>query len=490
MPITLSQVHTNNSPHALSIKHWKIENQQNWGIFCARGDIGEQLYQVLTGSCELESGSCELESGSCESTTNQIAYVSLSQQQALLEQEIADDDTDFMDKFDNGSTVSELLMASDQPASDIGILVERLDLKHLLDRGFRLLSTGETRRLMLARALLEKPKLLILDEPYTGLDQAHRKALAHFLQDLSRKVQLLILVSRENELPKWIEHIALFEHGKLTQTLSRKEWESHPIIAQINAQSEAQSEQVLDLYNKHQHKVTFSEPLVELVNGKVEYTDQKIFSGVNWQIKHHQHWQVRGPNGCGKSTLLGLIFGDHPQCYSNDIRLFDMKRGNGETVWDIKKHIGMVSSALHLQYRVSCKAIEVVLSGFYDSIGLYESPSKNQIETAREWLAIFQMSDIANQPFKELEYGQQRLLLIARALIKQPALLILDEPYQGLDFLGRRLVVNSLELIAKHRLSQLLFVSHYEEDAIDSIQNFVDFVPSEDGESYVVQITQ
>ena len=112
------------------------------------------------------------------------------------------------------------------------------------------------------------------------------------------------------------------------------------------------------------------------------------------------------------------------------------------------------------------------------------------METAKVWLAIFQMSDMANQSFKELEYGQQRLLLIARALIKQPALLILDEPYQGLDFLGRRLVVNSLELIAKHRLSQLLFVSHYEEDAIDSIQNFVDFVPSEDGESYVVQITQ
>ncbi|MBD1558948.1 molybdate ABC transporter ATP-binding protein ModF [Vibrio sp. S9_S30] len=483
MPIIFTDVVTQPHSHPLSIPNWTIQENQNWGIFCAKGDIGEQLHQVLTRSIELKSGHCD-------APLLKIAYVSLSQQQALLEQELADDDTDFMDKFDNGSTVHELLSVSGQPEKDIALLVEQLDLDHLLDRGFRLLSTGETRRLMLARALLEQPDLLILDEPYTGLDKAHREALAHFLNRLSQKVQLVILVSRENELPEWIEHIALFENGKLTQTLSREEWLTHPIIAQINAQTEAQSTKVLDLYSKYQHQVTFSDPLVELVNGKVEYTDQKIFSGVNWQIRHHQHWQVRGPNGCGKSTLLGLIFGDHPQCYSNDIRLFDMKRGNGETVWDIKKHIGMVSSALHLQYRVSCKAIEVVLSGFYDSIGLYESPSKQQIETAKEWLAIFQMSDMANQPFKTLEYGQQRLLLIARALIKRPALLILDEPYQGLDFLGRRLVVNSLELIAKHQLSQLLFVSHYEEDAIESIHHFVDFVPCEDGEGYVVEITQ
>ncbi|CCN47171.1 putative molybdenum transport ATP-binding protein ModF [Vibrio nigripulchritudo MADA3029] len=482
MPIVFTDVVTQTRSHPLSISNWTIQENQNWGIFCAKGDIGEQLYHVLSQSIELKSGQCK-------ATDLRIAYVSLSQQQALLEQELADDDTDFMDRFDNGSTVRELLLTDENNQEDVEKLIQQLDLEHLLDRGFRLLSTGETRRLMLARAVLEKPDLLILDEPYTGLDIAHRTALAPFLEALSAQMQLLILVSRENELPEWIEHIALFDNGKLTQTLTKSEWRQHPIINQINAQTQKQSEQVLALYNKYQHQTEFSDPLVELTDGKVEYTDQKIFSGVNWQIRHHQHWQIRGPNGCGKSTLLGLIFGDHPQCYSNDIRLFDMKRGNGETVWDIKKHIGMVSSALHLQYRVSCKAIEVVLSGFYDSIGLYEAPSKTQVQMAQEWLAIFHMSDIANHPFRELEYGQQRLLLIARALIKRPALLILDEPYQGLDFLGRRLVMNSLELIAKHNLSQLLFVSHYEEDAIESIHHFVDFVPSEDGESYVVKIT-
>ncbi|ABU73354.1 molybdenum ABC transporter ATP-binding protein [Vibrio campbellii ATCC BAA-1116] len=184
---------------------------------------------------------------------------------------------------------------------------------------------------------------------------------------------------------------------------------------------------------------------------------------------------MKGPNGCGKSTLLGLIFGDHPQCYSNDIHIFGKKRGSGETIWEIKQHIGMVSSALHLQYRVNCSALEVILSGFYDSIGLYSRPSKKETNVAKEWLAILHMAQHEKTSFKPLEYGQQRLLLIARAIVKQPTLLILDEPYQGLDYLGRVLVKNTLELIAKENLSQLLYVSHYQEDGLDSIQNYLEF---------------
>ncbi|MEF1290729.1 ATP-binding cassette domain-containing protein, partial [Vibrio sp. M260118] len=150
--------------------------------------------------------------------------------------------------------------------------------------------------------------------------------------------------------------------------------------------------------------------------------------------------------------------------------------------------IGMVSSALHLQYRVSCKAIEVILSGFYDSIGLYQQPSKKEIQVAREWLEILHMSDLANTSFRQLEYGQQRLLLIARAIVKQPALLILDEPYQGLDYLGRRLVKNTLELIAQENLSQLLYVSHYQKDKLESIRNEVEFIYDESANCYKPQV--
>jgi molybdate transport system ATP-binding protein len=149
----------------------------------------------------------------------------------------------------------------------------------------------------------------------------------------------------------------------------------------------------------------------------------------------------------------------------------------------------MVSSALHLQYRVSCSALEVILSGFYDSIGLYQQPSKKEQLVAREWLQMLHMDGLANTSFKQLDYSQQRLLLIARALVKQPALLILDEPYQGLDYLGRRLVKNTLELIAREHLSQLLYVSHYEGDSLDSIKNALEFVFDDSAQCYKAQVT-
>jgi molybdate transport system ATP-binding protein len=245
---------------------------------------------------------------------------------------------------------------------------------------------------------------------------------------------------------------------------------------------------MMELINRYQHSHHFENPVFEIQNGRVEYTERTIFTDLNWRIENGQHWQIKGPNGCGKSTLLGLIFGDHPQCYSNDIHIFGKKRGSGESIWEIKQHIGMVSSALHLQYRVSCKAIDVILSGFYDSIGLYQQPSKKEIIVAREWLEILHMSEHANTSFRQLEYGQQRLLLIARAIVKQPAILILDEPYQGLDYLGRRLVKNTLELIAKENLSQLLYVSHYQKDKLHSIKNEVEFIYNDDVQCYKPQV--
>ncbi|UTZ39565.1 ATP-binding cassette domain-containing protein [Vibrio campbellii] len=436
MPILFHQLTAKENTSTLSINDWQIETGESWGIFSSEGDIGSMLGDLLCGEIKPESGELNIDG-------YRIAQVSLSEQQRLLELEIEKDDTDFLDRIDQGSTVYRLIYEACKDEALTQALIEDLDLSHLAESGFRVLSTGETRRVMLARALAVKPDLVLLDNPFTGLDVAHRASLATYLQTFSQSVQMLITFSRESDMPDWIERIALFNGGKLDSTMDRQSWDQHPIF--------------------------------ELKNGKVEYTEKTIFTDLNWRIGKGQHWQVKGPNGCGKSTLLGLIFGDHPQCYSNDIHIFGKKRGSGETIWEIKQHIGMVSSALHLQYRVNCSALEVILSGFYDSIGLYSQPSKKEINIAKEWLTILHMAQNENTSFKQLEYGQQRLLLIARAIVKQPTLLILDEPYQGLDYLGRVLVKNTLELIAKENLSQLLYVSHYQEDGLDSIQNYLEF---------------
>lgn len=468
MPIQFHQLTANANTSSLSINDWRIETGESWGIFSSERDIGSMLGDLLCG--EIKPGSGELNIDGYR-----IAQVSLSEQQRLLELEIEKDDTDFLDRIDQGSSASRLIYEACKDEALTQALIEDLDLLHIAESGFRVLSTGETRRVMLARALAVKPDLVLLDNPFTGLDVAHRASLATYLQTLSQSVQMLITFSRESDMPDWIERIALFNGGKLDSTMDRQSWDQHPIIAQIKAQSEKQSEEMMALIRQHQHSTHFDNPIFELENGKVEYTEKTIFTDLNWRIDKGQHWQVKGPNGCGKSTLLGLIFGDHPQCYSNDIHIFGKKRGSGETIWEIKQHIGMVSSALHLQYRVNCSALEVILSGFYDSIGLYSQPSKKEINIAKEWLTILHMAQHEKTSFKQLEYGQQRLLLIARAIVKQPTLLILDEPYQGLDYLGRVLVKNTLELIAKENLSQLLYVSHYQEDGLDSIQNYLEF---------------
>ncbi|WP_375751363.1 molybdate ABC transporter ATP-binding protein ModF [Vibrio sp. HN007] len=477
MEIVFNQLIAKAPTYQLQVEEWKIEEKQSWGIFSTDGDIGSLLGDLLCESYPVEAGSFSV-------TSDKMAQVSLVEQQRLLEAEIAKDDTDFLDRIDTGSTVLSLVSEQCNDESLVLSLIEELDLSHLKDSGFRVLSTGETRRVMLARALATNPELVVLDEPFAGLDIKHRKSLAEYLKKLSQEIQMVVIVSREEDMPEWITNIALFSRGRLEEQMDKSDWDSHPIISQLKKQSQEQSEQIMSLVRRHRHQAKFDNPVFQLTEGRVAYTDKVIFSGIDWRIDNGQHWQVKGPNGCGKSTLLGMIFGDHPQCYSNNIQIFGKQRGSGETIWEIKKHIGMVSSSLHLQYRVNCNALDVILSGFYDSIGLYQKPSKQETEVAKEWLDILHMSHFKNTPFKQLEYGQQRLLLIARAIVKQPTLLILDEPYQGLDFLGRRLVKNTLEMIATENLSQLLYVSHYEDDALESIKNHLEFVTENNYDGY------
>lgn len=199
-----------------------------------------------------------------------------------------------------------------------------------------------------------------------------------------------------------------------------------------------------------------------------------------------QHWQIVGPNGAGKSTLFSLVTGDHPQGYSNDLTLFGRRRGSGETIWDIKRHIGYVSSSLHWDYRASASPRSVILSGFFDSIGVYPSPSERQQPLTRQWLRLLGLESQADAAFHGLSWGQQRLTLIARALVKHPALLIPDEPLQSLDPLNRQRVRRWVDVLIGQGSTQLLFVSHHAEDAPECITHRLTFVP--DGERYRYQL--
>ena len=227
------------------------------------------------------------------------------------------------------------------------------------------------------------------------------------------------------------------------------------------------------------------------IHFRVEFysNERPILNNLSWQVNPGEHWQIVGPNGAGKSTLLSLITGDHPQGYSNDLTLFGRRRGSGETIWDIKKHIGYVSSSLHLDYRVSTTVRNVILSGYFDSIGIYQAVSDRQQKLVQQWLDILGIDKrTADAPFHSLSWGQQRLALIVRALVKHPTLLILDEPLQGLDPLNRQLIRRFVDVLISEGETQLLFVSHHAEDAPACITHRLEFVP--DGDFYRYALTK
>ena len=226
-----------------------------------------------------------------------------------------------------------------------------------------------------------------------------------------------------------------------------------------------------------------SQPLLKVTDLAKSFSGVWALSSAQLTVGAGEIHALLGENGAGKSTLLSLITGDHPQGYSNDLTLFGRRRGSGETIWDIKKHIGYVSSSLHLDYRVSTTVRNVILSGFFDSIGIYQAVSDKQHKLAQQWLDILGMDNrVADAPFHSLSWGQQRLALIVRALVKHPTLLILDEPLQGLDPLNRQLIRRFVDVLISEGETQLLFVSHHAEDAPSCITHRLEFVP--DGEQY------
>jgi molybdate transport system ATP-binding protein len=199
-----------------------------------------------------------------------------------------------------------------------------------------------------------------------------------------------------------------------------------------------------------------------------------------------ENWMISGANGSGKTTLLNLITGDNTQAYRNGIVLFGQQKGSGESIWDIKRRIGHISTAFQRNYRVGGRVINVVLSGFYDSIGLYATPTRKQQQQAQRWLQLIKLEHKAGAPFQRLSFGEQRLVLLARAMIKTPELLILDEPCQGLDEDNRRAILQAIDQIGTRRLSQILYVTHHPEDELSCINRHLKLMPCQTGGSKAV----
>jgi molybdate transport system ATP-binding protein len=468
----------------LSIENLTLRSGESWAFVGSNGSGKSALARALSGELTLLNGSRE-------SQFTRTTRLSFEQLQKLVSDEWQRNNTDMLSpgEEDTGRTTADIIQEEVKDPARSAALANRFGIAQLLDRRFKYLSTGETRKTLLCQALMSNPDLLILDEPFDGLDVASRKALAELLATLHHDGLTLVLVlNRFDEIPDFVQFAGVLADCTLLETGEKQALLEQALIAQL-----AHSEQLsgIDLPEPDAPSARLSlpenQPRIVLNNGSVSYNDKPIINDLSWTVNTGEHWQIIGPNGAGKSTLLSLVTGDHPQGYSNDLTLFGRRRGSGETIWDIKKHIGYVSSSLHLDYRVSTNVRNVILSGFFDSIGIYQAVSDKQHKLAQGWLEILGIDNrTADAPFHTLSWGQQRLALIVRALVKHPTLLILDEPLQGLDPLNRQLVRRFIDVLISEGKTQLLFVSHHAEDAPDCITHRLEFVAQDDGYRYAI----
>jgi molybdate transport system ATP-binding protein len=330
-------------------------------------------------------------------------------------------------------------------------LYELFHLEPLLDKYIISLSSGELRKFQLTKTLFANPRLLIMDNPFIGLDAETRDQLKKLLLLLAeeRDMEIMLVIAKTDDIPDFVtEVVDIPESPETPESPENLE--------------KARAEAILSLpYHDNDYDCRC---VVDMHHVSIRYGERTILKDVDWTVMNGERWALLGQNGSGKSTLLSLICADNPQSYACDITLFDRPRGSGETIWDIKKHIGYVSPEMHRSYKRNLPAIRIVASGLMDSIGLYAVPNAKDYDLCRWWMNIFGIGELADRPFLQLSSGEQRLVLLARAFVKDPQLLILDEPLHGLDLQNRRLVKSVIETFCQRRNKTMIMVTHYQEE--------------------------
>ncbi len=449
-----------------------------WGVLGETGAGMEVLAQILSGDLTpVRAGECVLPSS--------LGLVSFARQQERFERELRNDDTDFINHPDPGTPAGRFLSDAAAHAE----LVRLLRLEHVLDRGYRYLSSGEALKIGILSELSKGAQALTLEHPFDGLDVVSCRELSQALARLHQEgLTLILLLGDLTDLPPWCTHLALLQDGLIHYTgpadviraLMGGSTGRTQAFFQANA-AELRSEET----EKSQQPASDA-PLVQLKNGFARYGEVEVFSGLNLSICPGEHTLITGPNGCGKSTLVQLLTGDHPLCYQNDLTIFGQRRGSGETIWDVKRQMGIVSNDLHRSHRINGSALAVVLSGLFDSIGLYRHPTAEQRELGSRWLSWLGLQCKAKLPFRSLSYGEQRLVMLARALIKKPRLLLLDEATQGLDRANRKALLDFLEQAAEERLTTIVYISHRQDEQRPFFRQHLEFQP-EDGVPFRVR---
>lgn len=481
---------------------WQMRKGQTWLVIGRNGSGVTSFLDALAGERDVRIVSSQYFSVFADS----VEIVSLEKAARVIAEERENDESDYIDGgVDIGRTgrvfIAEPLTGRLRKGNELPEIVRRIEsfpavklcgVENILDRGIKYMSTGEVRRTLLARALVSGKRLLILSNPFAGLDVESRAILLNFFNTIAKQQNIILATDRYAEIPDAVTHVLEFENNAVSFCGERADYER---LVESRAEEKAKTRDAERMEFAMEVNALSAEravtdgnagkthdiPLIEMNHVNVGWGENKVLVDLTWALRRGEHWLIRGPNGSGKTTFLELITGDNMQVFSNDVRLFGYRRGSGETIWDIKKRLGIVSYRMHVEYRMvnSTTLLNVIVSGFHDSIGLYEKPTDTEIAAAHKWLTLAGFAGRENESFGNLSYGEQRAILILRAAVKCPPVLILDEPCHGLDENYRQKILDLLEIIAETGDTTLLHVTHEVDEVLPCEKHILELLPKQ-----------
>jgi len=470
---------------------WQINSNEHWAILGPNGSGKTTFARSLFGAIPIVRGKIiyhfsKKNRQNPAVIANTIGYVSPELHRDIIKREnLKDQLRDFSGEAHQITSVKQLILNDIVGLIDtekrLGRVAQKIGIGALLERDVKSLSTGEMNAALIAKALIKQPKLLILDEPFEGLDKPSRNALAETINELAAaNLHLILITHRFEEMVPNISHVLLLKQGRIYLAGKKKTVFTPKNINRVyeinNASIQPDPQKLMSAVRAltkrtpppAENKRT-AEPqvLIEMKNVTVKYGDRLILDRFNWIVKQGENWALLGPKGAGKSTVLSIIRADNLQAYANEIYLFGKKRGSGESIWDIRAKIGYISSDLQLRQHQNINAFDVVCSGFFDSNGLYRKCNTAELSNAREWVEFLGIADLCGQKFGHLSHGQRQLILIARAMVKFPQFLILDEPFQGLDIKNKSKLRRVFEYIGNHTHTNLIYVPDQDEEKLN-----------------------
>lgn len=444
--------------------NWRIERGQQWAVIGPNGagktllaDLTQRKYALKEG--EIRFGGEEKIGSFIKRIAFKDIYSLTDNQDSYYQQRWHSTETDDL------PTVADLLKKF-KGTRHLSEMLTFFGIEDFLPKKILFLSSGELRKFLIVRTLLSRPHVLIIDNPFIGLDAPSRTLLVEMLDRMTKleEMQIVLLLSDPKDIPSMITHVLPIHERTCFPPMRREDFLTDKSLIAHLFPTEGEDTQTLKQIelpvDKNRvpstHKVT-----LRMEKVKIQYGSRIILKDVDWEVRNGEKWALSGPNGSGKSTLLSLVYADNPQSYANTLYLFDRKRGSGESIWDIKKRIGYVSPEMHLYYKENVPALSIVSSGFFDSIGLFRKCDTQQEEVALNWMRVFGIEHLRNRLFLTLSSGEQRLILLARAFVKDPDLIILDEPLHGLDISNKKKAAAIIERFCERPGKTLIYVTHY-----------------------------